>query len=102
MSLVKAESVIASPKFKRKAKKLNANDKKYLDEQIKILMKAPETGTLKSGDLSHIRVHYFKFPKSREITLLAYIYNEGLITLMLLDYGTHENFYRELKRHPDV
>lgn len=65
-------------------------------------MKAPETGTLKSGYLSHIRVHYFKFPKARELTLLAYIYDEGVITLVLLDYGTHENVYRDLKKHPNL
>ena len=102
MSLVKQENVLPSPKFRRKAKKLRPEQKKCLDDQVRVLMKDPESGILKSGDLGHVRVHYFKFPKDRGTTLLGYIYDDGVLTLVLLDYGTHENFYDELKRHPNV
>lgn len=32
------------------------------------------------------------------MTLLAYTYNDGTITLTLFAFGAHENFYRDLKR----
>ena len=102
MSLVKSKNVFPSPKFKRKIKKLRPARKAHLDEQIRTLMKMPESGILKRGGLSHVRVHYFRFPKDREDTLLAYIYDNGKITLLLLDFATHENFYRDLNKHPNI
>lgn len=32
------------------------------------------------------------------MTLLAYTYNDGTITLTLFAFGPHENFYRDLKK----
>jgi len=35
---------------------------------------------------------------NKQLTFLAYTYEEQTITLTLLALGTHENFYRDLKK----
>jgi len=50
---------------------------------------------LKKGDLTGVRVHKYKF--NTEQMLLAYAANTQERVIILLGYGTHENFYRELK-----
>jgi hypothetical protein len=67
-----------------------------LDDAIKKLMTQPELGDLKTGDLNGVRVYKFQVKSSR--MLLAYRYQELELVLMLLSYGTHENFYRNLKK----
>ena len=48
------------------------------------------------SDPSGIQVYKFKMVK--QLTLLAYKFVEDEIQLVLLDLGSHENFYRDLKR----
>jgi exosome complex RNA-binding protein Rrp4 len=67
-----------------------------LDNAVKALVENPEAGDLKIGDLSGVRVYKFKVNLNR--MLLAYLYNKEFDTLTLLAYGSHENFYRDLKR----
>jgi hypothetical protein len=57
----------------------------------------PETGHLKIGDLSGIRE--YKFQSLQEQVLLAYevVGNH----LYLYACGTHENFYRRLRKYLD-
>lgn len=82
--------------FKRRVKKLNVNEKKSLDNAVKAIIDDTEIGNLKIGDLSGIRVYKYKHKAQQH--LLAYqIKDEGLI-LSLIALGTHENFYRDLKR----
>jgi len=50
----------------------------------------------KRGDLDFLQV--YKFRMNNQLTLLAYSYEEEIITLTLLDVGSHENFYRDIKR----
>ena len=50
----------------------------------------------KAGDLSGVSVYKFKMVK--QLTLLAYKYEDQAITLTLLALGAHENFYRDLKK----
>lgn len=57
-------------------------------------MKSPEIGELKRGDLAGVYVH--KFKSQNQLMLLAYEYDPK--TRMLLLLGSHENFYRDLKR----
>jgi mRNA-degrading endonuclease RelE of RelBE toxin-antitoxin system len=84
--------------FRKTIKKLHANQKSDLDKAIKIIMKNPDIGERKMGDLSGTFVYKFKMAK--HLTLLAYTYEDHTITLTLLALGTHENFYRDLKNHP--
>ena len=88
--------VIYFPAFDRTVKKLHANAKQDLDKAVKTLVRNPLAGDLKKGDLNGIRV--YKFNMINQLTLLAYKYNEVEKNLILLALGSHENFYRTLKK----
>jgi len=89
--------ITQSPLFARQKKKLHKNRIRDLDEAIRTIVKEPETGHLKSGDLSGIRV--YKFQSMQEQVLLAYEVVEN--HLYLYEFGTHEKFYRRLKKYLD-
>ena len=84
------------PAFEKAAKKLHKNAKLDLDNAINELIKNPLLGELKKGDLAGIRV--YKFQMVNQLTLLAYVYDESEPKLLLHAIGSHENFYRDLKR----
>ena len=50
---------------------------------------------MKVGDLAGIQV--FKYKHNAQLYLLAYQHVEGELVLTLIDHGTHENFYRDLR-----
>lgn len=91
-------NIVQTTTFRRAVKRLHKNQKKDLDNAIKKIVDNPEIGETKVGDLSEISVYKFKMVK--QLTLLAYSYEDQTITLTLLALGTHENFYRDLKRSP--
>ena len=82
--------------FKRAVKKLKKNQKDDLDEAVKVLVSDPDAGIQKNGDLAYLRVYKFKMVKQE--MLLGYSYEDGSIVLELMNLGTHENFYRDMKR----
>ena len=89
-----------TPLFERAVKKLTKQDKKYLDDAIKQICEIPDIGDDKKGDL--LGVNVYKFKMNKQPVLLAYSVDEvdnTLITLYLLKMGSHENFYRDLKKH---
>ena len=90
----RAVRVIQSAAFARAYKKLHNQQKVSVDDAVQYIVKHPEVGTQKRGDLSGVYVYKFK-AQSQE-TLLAYEYDPQTRYLLLL--GTHENFYRDLKR----
>ena len=94
--MVKTTSVVQTPTFKKAVKKLKPSNKKELDTAIKSVMAEPTVGEQKKGDLSFLRVHKFKMNK--QMTLLGYSFNDGTLTLELMALGSHENFYRDVKR----
>ena len=81
--------------FKKSIKKLHGNQKKCLDDAIRVLCSDPLCGDLKKADLSGIRV--YKFQMMSLLTLLAYRYDPQEDQLILLKLGSHENFYGDLK-----
>ena len=81
--------------FKNIVKKLHNNQKKELDLPVKMIIDNPDIGSKKVGDLSNVKVYKFKMVK--QLTLLAYIYNQDLQEITFLYIGAHENFYRDLK-----
>lgn len=85
-----------SSSFKRVVKKLPKQQKEALDGEIKKLMKDPEMGERKKGDLDFLWVHKFKFLNQE--FLLGYMYEDDELILTLLKFGVHENFYREIKK----
>jgi mRNA-degrading endonuclease RelE of RelBE toxin-antitoxin system len=88
--------VLVSLTFAKQIKKLHANQKKELDIAVTEIMKDPDIGELKKGDLRGIQVYKFKMLK--QLTLLAYEWDEDEEQLMLISLGSHENFYRDLKK----
>ncbi len=82
------------PRFQRIYKKLHASQKAKVNQAIQEIIKNPDIGTKKHGDLAYLRVH--KFLMAKQETLLAYSHDADMITLLAL--GSHENFYRDLKK----
>ncbi|NQY74846.1 MAG: type II toxin-antitoxin system RelE/ParE family toxin [Candidatus Margulisbacteria bacterium] len=84
-----------TPLFRKTVKKLHKQDKLILDREIKVLIKNPKMGDLKTGDLSGVRVHKFKI--SKRLFLLGYVFAKNAITL--LSFGRYENYYKKLKKY---
>ena len=95
MIMSQITEVIQSPLFARQKKKLKKNQIKKLDDAIRTIMEDPEIGSAKSGDLQGTQVYKYKF--GNNLTLLAYEVNET--TLYLYEFGSHQNFYRELSKY---
>jgi len=89
-------NILQTPRFAKQVKKLKANQKQVLDEAVKQVADNPLIGTQKRGDLSFLRVYKFKMQQQQ--ALLAYSYDDEKIIVTLLAVGSHENFYRDLKR----
>ena len=83
-----------SAMFKRAYKRLHPNQKADVDDAVADIVRDPRIGEAKKGDLAGVFVH--KFKSNGQLTLLAYEYDPGTRRLLLL--GSHENFYRDLKR----
>jgi mRNA-degrading endonuclease YafQ of YafQ-DinJ toxin-antitoxin module len=88
--------IVQTNLFKKAVKKLRSNQKRDLDDAVKAIAQNPNIGQHKTGDLTSVLVH--KFMMVNQLTLIAYAYHEQSITLTLLAIGTHENFYRDLKK----
>lgn len=86
-------NVVQKPAFLKVYKKLRPEGKAIIDDAIQQIIKNPQIGELKNGDLSGLSV--YKFKMNRQEKLLAYIWSDTQISLVNL--GTHENFYRDLK-----
>ena len=87
-------TILQMPAFKRVYKKLAANHRVVVDEAVRMIVADPEIGEAKKGDLAGVFV--YKFPLNRQQILLAYEWEPRTRVLLLL--GSHENFYRDLKR----
>ena len=86
--------VLQSAAFSRAYKKLHENQKADVDVAVDVIVKSPDLGEPKRGDLAGVYV--YKFKSQNQLMLLAYEYDPK--TRMLLLLGSHENFYRNLKR----
>ena len=80
--------------FLRAYKKLHNNQKDAVDRAVAEIVRDPTIGEAKKGDLSGVYV--YKFDCVKQLFLLAYEYDPASRLLLLV--GTHENFYRNLKR----
>ena len=88
--------VSTTPRFDRAIKKVSPAEKKILDGVVKSIISDPFKGEMKKGDLSGIQV--IKFRYLRQQILLAYSVSLDGKQMVLMGYGVHENFYRDLKR----
>ena len=88
-----SRQVFQSPLFEKK-KRLTKSENTVLDDVARRICETPEIGEAKKGDLTGIFVHKFKVRD--KLFLLAYEFDANEVLLLAL--GTHENFYRDLKR----
>jgi len=83
-------------RFSKVYKKLHSNQLNEVNKAIKKVIDNPDIGEQKKGSLSWLRV--YKFKVLGQLTLLGYsIEKKNEIVLTLVDIGSHENFYRDLK-----
>ncbi len=83
------------PAFKKNYKKLHKQQKIKVDQAIRDIIKNPQLGSEKKGDLAETYV--YKFYINQQQMLLAYEWDEK--ARLLLALGVHENFYRNLKNN---
>jgi len=83
-------------RFEKVYKKLHKNQLPDVNKAIKTIIDNPAIGELKHGDLAGLRVH--KFMVYNQLMLLGYVIQDDCLILTLADLGTHENFYRDLKK----
>jgi len=86
--------IAQSNQFKKAYKKLHANQLPEMNNALKDIIANPDIGEKKQGDLSWLRVHKFKM--LRQLTLIGYTIDNEMLTFMAI--GSHENFYRDIKR----
>ena len=87
--------IIQAPVFARQKKRLQKKQISDLDSAVRKIAGSPESGKLKVGDLGNIRVYKFKSLNTQ--FLLAYEVTGD--TLCLCSVGSHQNFYRNLKKY---
>lgn len=81
--------------FKKYVKKQTRAFQLAIEDEVERILKKPEAGEAKKGDLAGFRVYKFIFQKQEY--LIAYKMKDDDIIFYMID--THENFYRELKRY---
>ena len=86
--------VTQSSAFARGYKRLHQRQKQDVDSAVNVIVTNPLAGEAKRGDLAGVYV--YKFKSQTQLMLLAYEFDPKTRHLLLL--GSHENFYRELKR----
>ncbi|MGH7101253.1 MAG: type II toxin-antitoxin system RelE/ParE family toxin [Acetobacteraceae bacterium] len=87
--------LFVTPTFSRAAKKLHRGQKAELDNAVRAIVEDPTRSEAKVGDLAGVRV--FKFRLANHLCLLAFTQIDEE-TIKLLALGSHENFYKDLKR----
>jgi mRNA-degrading endonuclease RelE of RelBE toxin-antitoxin system len=93
--MTEIKEIIQLPIFAKQKKKLHKQQIKDLDKAVKSIFQDPNIGDTKIGDLHGVQV--YKFKSQNHQVLLAYEVVES--TLFLYTFGSHENFYRDLKRY---
>ena len=83
-------------RFARQYKKLHDNAAADVDEAVAVVATDPVVGERKRGDLADLFV--YKFSSQGQLFLLGYTVDDGLRLVYLEAIGSHENFYRDLKR----
>jgi mRNA interferase RelE/StbE len=91
-----AYDVSQTRRFLRQYKKLNDKTAKEVDDAVVRVAKNPTIGEKKKGDLSELWV--YKFKSNIQLYLLGYSIDDGLRLIYLESIGSHENFYRNIKR----
>ena len=83
-------------RFSRSYKKLFKRELESIHEAMDLIIKKPEIGTEKIGDLSNLFVYKFKVGRSE--WLVGYTFNTTKKVVTWHSIGQHENFYRDIKK----
>ncbi len=83
-------------RFSRSYKKLFKGELESVHAAMDAIVKKPEVGTEKLGDLSNLFVYKFKVGKTE--WMLGYTFNSTKKIVTWHSIGHHENFYRDVKR----
>lgn len=83
-------------RFARAYKKLHDDVAADVDGAVEAIAADPGLGEKKKGDLAALWVH--KFHSQNQLYLLGYTRDDALCLIYLEAVGSHENFYRDLKR----
>ncbi len=88
--------IVQTNRFEKAYRKLHKNQLEDANKALKEIVDNPLIGESKKGDLADIRV--YKFKMVHQLTLIAYMYEDEEIILTFIAIGSHENFYRDIKR----
>lgn len=88
-------NIYQSRSFEKKVKKFHKSEKKVLDTAIGQILKEPDIGEEKKGDLQGVYVYKFEIKRLRY--LLSYRIIDDVLELIMI--GPHENYYRDLKSY---
>lgn len=91
-----AYSELQTPRFSRLYKKLGKRQLSALHEAMDLVLKNPQSGQRKVGDLSELYV--FKYKLGSEEWLLGYTLHTSKKIITWHAIGHHENFYRDVKK----
>lgn len=83
-------------RFSRAYKKLFKRELEAIHQAMDAIVKKPDIGTEKIGDLSNLFVYKFKVGKTE--WLLGYTFNTTKKVVTWHSIGQHENFYRDTKK----
>lgn len=89
-------TVLQTRRFSRQYKKLQDNVASDVDAAVETVAEQPTLGERKKGDLANLLV--YKFRSQGQLYLLGYTVDNGVKLVYLEAIGSHENFYRDLKR----
>jgi mRNA-degrading endonuclease RelE of RelBE toxin-antitoxin system len=87
---------VQTHRFGRQNKKLHDNVVEDVDNAVQSVAVNPAIGERKKDDLAALRVH--KFHSQGQLYLLGYTVDDTIRLVYLEAVGSHENFYRDLKR----
>lgn len=88
--------ILQSRLFARSIRKFHRQEKNTLDNEIRKIIRNPEIGQEKRGELKGVLVHKFKIHTT--LYLFSYRLNDPK-TLELIMIGPHENYYRDLENY---
>ena len=88
---------VATTRYNKRRKKLTPEVRRRLNEVQADILQDPYRGEQKRSALKNVRV--VKLPAQNDQYLVAYEIEDADHTVVFLDIGQHENFYRDLEKH---
>jgi hypothetical protein len=83
------------PPFRKFVKKQSRALQLSIEDEIEKIAENPAIGEAKMGDLQGFQVHKFSYKKQKFLIAYRVFKTE----ILFYQVGTHENFYRNLKKY---